>query len=199
MIAIIDYGAGNVRSVANIIEYLGVEYCITDRVEDIEKASKILFPGQGAAKTGMENLQKKGLIDVIKNTKKPFLGICVGMQLLFDYSQEDDTTCLGIIPGKVQKFQSDSPQYKIPQIGWNQIVIQQKSPLLENIKDESYFYFVHSYACYPESTEQIVATSNYINDFCCVVQKDNFYGVQFHAEKSEEKGMQLLRNFFEKV
>lgn len=197
MLTIIDYGAGNVRSLANVIEHLGFEYRISDKAEEIEAASKILFPGQGAAKSGMENLKKKGLINVIKNTTKPFLGICVGMQLLFDFSEEDDTECLGIIPGKVKKFKAKEPTQKVPQIGWNNVTAIKEGLLFKGIDNNSYFYFVHSYACYPKNESCILAKTDYIESFCSMVQKDNFYGAQFHVEKSGEDGLKMLRNFIE--
>ncbi len=194
MLTIIDYGAGNIRSVANIIEHLGFTFQITNKKADIENAEKLIFPGQGAADSSMANLKDLDLIETIQNTKTPFLGICLGMQLLFDFSEEGDTKCLSIIPGKIKKF-PNKEGFKIPQIGWNTVEIKKESALLKDIKDNSYVYFAHSYYCEPKEAAYTLGETDYIFPFTSAIQKDNFYGAQFHPEKSGDAGMQILKNF----
>jgi cyclase len=192
MLAIIDYKAGNTQSLINAIKRIGgVEYLLTNNPEQIKIADKVILPGVGRASQCMNELDKLGLIDVIKNIKVPFLGICVGMQLLFEYSEEDDTTCLGIIPGNVKKFTSDT--LAIPHMGWNTITATTTDPILANIKKENFVYYVHSFAA--EINQYTIAASNYTTDFCGIVRKDNFWGTQFHPEKSASIGAQILENF----
>ncbi len=214
MITIIDYNSGNLTSVANALEKLGFKYKISSSAEEIAKADKIIFPGQGHNAQAMAELKKLNLIDVIKNFKKPFLGICVGMQLLYEFSEEGNVECLGALEGRVKRFKvkpHKSPlsgglsfTFKIPQIGWNNIKLSSQFPActnsgrsalssLKNIPDNSYFYFVHSYYC--PVTEYTLATCEYGNEFTAIVKKDNFYGTQFHPEKSGEVGLKLLKNF----
>ena len=194
-IAIIDYNAGNIASVANALERFGLEYVITRDAKEILSADKVIFPGQGRAKPAMEFLRSAGLVDVIRNVKKPFLGICLGMQLLFESSEEDDAKCLGIIPGRVRKFQDAG--MKIPQIGWNTITATRYDKLFKDVPDTLFAYFANSY--YAESLKPFtIAASTYGNaPFASVVNKDNFYGTQFHPEKSGLLGVQILRNFCE--
>lgn len=195
-LAIVKYNAGNIQSVLFALERLGVNAIVTDDVDALQAADKVIFPGVGAARSAMDSLQEKGLDQVIKSLTQPVLGICVGMQLLFDYSEENDTTCLGIIPAKVKLFQSEqiSPDIpiKVPQIGWNDIY-QLKTGLFKGIPENSYVYYVHSY--YAEMNPFCIATSNYGLEYAGAVQKDNFYGVQFHTEKSAAIGEQILHNF----
>lgn len=195
-LAIVKYNAGNIQSVLFALERLGVNAIVTDELDALQKADKVIFPGVGAARSAMDSLQEKGLDQVIKSLTQPVLGICVGMQLLFDYSEENDTTCLGIIPAKVKLFQSEqiSPDIpiKVPQIGWNDIY-QLKTGLFKGIPENSYVYYVHSY--YAEMNPYCIATSNYGLEYAGAVQKDNFYGVQFHTEKSAAIGEQILHNF----
>jgi glutamine amidotransferase len=191
MIALIDYQAGNVRSVLNALDRLGVSAKLTADPDEIRRAEKIIFPGQGSAQQGMATLEKAGLVDVLRESKVPFLGICLGMQLLFDWSEEGEVDMLGIIPGKVCRFpRGDLP---VPQMGWNVLKSSGDCPLLRGIPDESRFYFVHSYAA--AVGEETLGVSFYGGLFSALVQKDNFYGAQFHPEKSGELGVQLLRNF----
>lgn len=195
MITIIDYGLGNLTSVANALNQLSIPYRISDKSEDIQSSSALIFPGVGAAGEGMKNLKGRRLdqviIDQVANGK-PLLGICLGMQLLFSSSDEGNVGCLNIIKGKVKKFET---KLKVPQIGWNQVNAGSKSKLLKGIGDENYFYFVHSYYCEPEDKQVITGTTNYDQTFCSVLEANNVFGVQFHPEKSGEAGLQLLQNF----
>lgn len=193
-IAVIDYNAGNIASVTNALERFGVPYVITRDAKEILSADKVIFPGQGRAKPAMEFLHESGLADVIHSVKQPFLGICLGMQLLFESSEEDSTKCLGIIEGTVRKFQGEM---KIPQIGWNTITAAKYDPLFKDVPDTLFAYFANSY--YAESAkEYTVAGSSYGNiPFAAVVRKGNFYGTQFHPEKSGVLGVQILKNFCE--
>jgi imidazole glycerol-phosphate synthase subunit HisH len=190
MIAIIDYNAGNTKSVINALNRLNVEVVLTSDSEVILSADKVILPGVGHAATSMMELHSRNLIDTIKNVKVPFLGVCVGMQLMMDRSEEGDTDCLGIIDGEIKKLQSE--EFKIPKMGWNTVKHNEDS-LFKNIDQEAYYYFVHSY--YLPTSKYEIATSNYIEDYSVAVKKDNFFGVQFHPEKSEKAGETLLKNF----
>lgn len=206
MIVVIDYKIGNVGSVVNALDTLGVENIISSDPEIIEKANAIILPGVGAAGTGMKNLKKNGLdkvvIDEIKKGK-PFLGICLGMQLLFEKSEEGNAKCLGIFKGTVKKFKKER---KIPQIGWNKIENQsskikdQKNRvkienLFREIPNNGYFYFVNSYYCDPKDASIVAGKTTYGETFASIVEKDNIIGVQFHPEKSGDVGFRLLKNF----
>jgi imidazole glycerol-phosphate synthase subunit HisH len=193
-LAIVKYNAGNIQSVLFALERLGMEAIVTDDFEELQKADKVIFPGVGAARSAMDSLKEKGLDKIIKELKQPVLGICVGMQLLFDYSEENDTECLGIIPAKVKLFAPPplKGSYKVPQIGWNDIY-NLKTGLFKDVPENSYVYYVHSY--YAEKNPNCIATSNYGLEYCGAVQKDNFFGVQFHTEKSSKVGEQILSNF----
>lgn len=194
MISIIDYGAGNIRSVENALTFLKQPFRIVRKAGELRGSSKVIFPGVGAAGTAMQYLLESGLIDAIGRIQVPFLGICLGLQLLADFSDEDNTQCLSIIPGRVQQF---PPTLKVPQIGWNSVIITQPSPLTDGIPDESFFYFVNSYY-FDAPAENTLGMTPYGLEFPSIVRKDNFYGVQFHPEKSGEIGLRLLRNFCEK-
>jgi glutamine amidotransferase len=189
---IINYHAGNIRSVTFALERIGVEPVLSDSAEEINSADKIIFPGVGEASSAMNYLKEKNLDQVIRNLKQPVLGICLGMQLLCSYSEEGDTACLDIFPTEVKHFQSD--EMKVPQIGWN-TVYDLKSKLFTGIKEKEYMYFVHGY--YAAKNEYSIATANYILEYSCALHKDNFYAVQFHPEKSGKAGEKLLKNFFE--
>lgn len=191
MIQIIDYGAGNIKSVQNALKQLGINSKIISSAKELRNDSKIIFPGVGAAESAMEQLRKRGFTEIIPQIKSPFLGICLGMQLLMDFSEENNTECLEIIKGKVFKF----PKIvKIPQIGWNKVMQEKcKTPLFKNIPDQSYFYFVNSY--YADSVSDSIGTTDYGINFASAISKNNFYGVQFHPEKSGEIGLKLLNNF----
>ena len=201
-IAIIKYNAGNIQSVLYAMERLGVEAEVTDDAEKINAADKVLFPGVGEASSAMQSLIDNNLDQVIKNLKQPVFGICVGMQLLCNHSEENDTKCLGIVPVEVKKFLPPSPSgegavvRKVPQIGWNNIY-NLKSELFRDIEDKSFIYNVHSY--YAEDSEYTIAKCNYGLEYAAAIKKDNFYGVQFHTEKSASIGDQILKNFLEVV
>ena len=191
MIASIKYNAGNVESVQNALNRLGVESIITDKVEEIKSAKKVILPGVGEASSAMNYLKERGLDEVIKSLTQPFLGICLGMQLLCKYSEEGDTECLGVFDTKVKKF---PPQDKVPHMGWNNLG-SLSSPLLKGIESETDVYYVHSF--YAEICENTSAESNYILPFSAMLEKDNFYATQFHPEKSAGIGEQILKNFID--
>ncbi len=190
---IIDYNAGNVRSVLFALERLGVTAELTSDLEKIKAADKVIFPGVGEAKNTMAHLRKTGLADTIYNLKQPTLGICLGMQLLCEHSEEGNTDCLNIIPMKVKKFAATTPSQKIPHVGWNKIRFEKNAPLLQKNKSGDYAYFVHSY--YVENGAYTTATCDYILPFSAALQKDNFYATQFHPEKSGDVGELILKEF----
>lgn len=189
MVAIIDYDAGNVRSLQFALERLGVKSVLTADPQVIKVAEKVIFPGQGAAGSAMEKLQQTGLDQLIPTLQQPVLGICLGMQLLCDATEEGDVKGLGIVSGKVIRF---SDQVKVPQMGWNTISKLQTT-LFKGIKEEDFMYLVHSY--YVPLLPETIAQSDYDGAYSVALQKDNFYGVQFHPEKSSTAGSQLLQNF----
>ena len=194
MIAIIDYQSGNVRSVANALERIGESYVITAEPEEILRADKVIFPGQGRAGQAMGELRALGLVEVLKQIRVPFLGICLGMQLLYEYTEEDETKGLGILSGKVRKFKS-SKELKVPLVGWNTVVQIKYDKLFEEISDTLYAYFVNSYYA-PAEGENVLASYSYGSTrAAAIVKKDNFYGTQFHPEKSGALGIQMLKNF----
>jgi glutamine amidotransferase len=193
-LAIIKYNAGNIQSVLNALERLGVQAEVTDNAEKIKTADKVIFPGVGEASSAMKSLQQNHLDEIIRELKQPVLGICVGMQLLCSHSEENDTDCLGIVPVQVKKFKVKNSRLKVPQVGWNTIYDLQ-SPLFKNIANNSYIYNVHSY--YAEDSEYTIAKCNYGIEYAAAIQKDNFYGVQFHTEKSAETGDKIIKNFLE--
>lgn len=193
MLTIIKYNAGNIQSVLYALERIGMEATVTDDVELIQKADKVIFPGVGEASTAMNYLKERGLDKVIKNLEQPVLGICLGMQLMCNYSEENDTACLGIFDENVKHFQpSSGMSAKVPQIGWNDIY-DLKTDLFKNLPLHSYCYFVHGY--YAALGSHTIATANYTLPYSAGLHKDNFYGVQFHPEKSAAVGEQILKNF----
>jgi imidazole glycerol-phosphate synthase subunit HisH len=196
MITIIDYGLGNLASVANALKKLEIPYEISGDIEVLKKAKALILPGVGSASQGMENLKAKDIDKVVIDQAKkgtPILGICLGMQLLLSSSEEGSANCLGLIDGEVKKFNTT---LKVPQIGWNQVESKNNSILLKGISN-SYFYFVNSYYCAPEDKNLIKGVTEYDLSFCSVMENDNLYGVQFHPEKSGDAGLQLLKNFWE--
>ena len=189
MIAIVKYNAGNISSVKNAVERLGYSCLVTDDKTLLQQAEKVIFPGVGEASSAMKYLKERGLDEVIKNLKQPVLGICLGQQLLCQFSEEGDTECLGIFEASVKKF---DPKLKVPHMGWNTIS-GLNSELFKGISNEEDFYFVHSY--YAEICRETTAICEYIVPFSASMQKDNFYAIQFHPEKSSGAGEQLLLNF----
>ena len=190
-VAIIDSGGSNLRSVAKAVDRLNKSYVITDIADEIMKASFVILPGVGSAKNVMSELKNKNLVDVINNLKQPVLGICIGMQILFEYSAEGNTKCLGLIEGEIQKF-DESADLKVPQMGWNKVTFSDQKLK----KFNNYYYFANSY--YSSIQKHTTATSEYGDIFTSVVEKNNFLGCQFHPEKSSEAGEYFLQYFFQK-
>lgn len=191
-VAIIKYNAGNVQSVQYALQRLGYSSVVTDDHNAITSADKVIFPGVGNAYSAMQSLKEKKLDETIKQLTQPVLGICVGMQLLCKHSEENDTTGLEIIDLEVKKFTSADRNFKVPQMGWNNIY-DLSSALFEGVNEDSFVYYVHSY--YAEYGNETIATTDYILPYSAVIQKNNFYGVQFHTEKSAEVGDRILLNF----
>lgn len=192
MIAIIKYNAGNIHSVVHALRREGVEPIVTDDKELIRRADKVIFPGVGEASTTMDYLKAHEMDSLIKSLTQPVLGICLGMQLMCKESEEGDAKCLGIFDVNVKKFQRTSFEDKIPHMGWNQIT-DLRSPLMENVKDKGYVYFVHSY--YVPLCAETIAKTDYLIPFSAALNKDNFYATQFHPEKSGDVGSRILKNF----
>ncbi len=188
-VALIKYNAGNIQSVKFALNRIGIEPVLTDSIKEIQSAEKVIFPGVGEASSAMTYLKEKSLDSVIKNLKQPVLGICLGMQLMCKFSDEGNTDCLGIFDSSVKQFKWD---LKVPQIGWNNIY-NLKSNLFKGLSENEFQYFVHGY--YVELGQNTIATTNYITEYSSALQKDNFYGVQFHPEKSSKAGEQILKNF----
>jgi len=197
MITIIDYGMGNLHSLANALQFLGEKVKIANGPKEIARAKKLIFPGVGNFGKAIENLKKRKIGPILQNSIEkgtPFLGICLGLQLLFEESQEaPGVKGLGVFKGKIIRFQ----KVKIPQIGWNQLKIQKKSKILKGIRDKSFVYFMHSFYPQPEDKKIISALTNYGKDFCSAVELKNIFGVQFHPEKSGKIGLKILKNFVE--
>jgi len=199
MIAIIDYEGGNLTSVQRAVRHVGHEAVITRNPLEIEKASRLIFPGVGAAGAAMDVLNRAGLTGVVKTQvlekKKPFLAICIGIQILFGHSEEDDTPCLGILPGVVRRFPGTDPSLKIPQIGWNQVRQVRPHPLFAGVPQDAEFYFVNSYYCVPQDPSVVIGETEYGLRFVSAVSKDNLFATQFHLEKSGPAGLRMLQNF----
>jgi imidazole glycerol-phosphate synthase subunit HisH len=192
-IVIIKYNAGNIQSVLFALERIGLQATVTDDAELIKAADKVIFPGVGEASTAMNYLKERGLDKLILSLQQPVLGICLGMQLMCKHSEENDTECLGIFDAvTVKKFIPTNSNEKVPQIGWNNIY-QLKSNLFKGVEENSWCYFVHGY--YAENNSFSIATTDYVQPYCSALQKSNFYGVQFHPEKSAAIGEQILKNF----
>ncbi len=193
-VAIVKYNAGNIYSVVNALRRLGIEPLLTDNAEELDKASKVIFPGQGNAREAMEYLHAHHLDEVIKNLKQPVLGICVGQQLLCRHSEEGNVDCLGIFDVDVKRFTPQRHEDKVPAMGWNEIK-PNSNPLLKDLGPHPYVYFVHSY--YVPVCKETIAEADYILPYSACLHKDNFYTCQFHPEKSGKVGEQILRNFLE--
>ena len=203
MIVIINYGASNLRSIVNKIERIGVKTIVTARPQVITKAEKIILPGVGHFAMGMESLKKTHLIPVLNkkviDEKVPILGICLGLQFFSLWGEEGNVRGLGWIKAKTKKFNFPNNNLKIPHMGWNTLKIKRKSLLFNGIQRDARFYFVHSYHVCCQDDEDILATTNYGYDFVSAIQHENIYGTQFHPEKSHQDGMQIIRNFMEKI
>ena len=196
MIAIIDYGAGNLRSVVNALSRLGHQAKVTTSPSQVLKAQAVILPGVGAAADTMANLRQQGMDEPIRQVVaegKPFLGVCIGMQVLLSGTEEGGNhQCLGVIPGMVRKF---APGLKVPHMGWNQLKQKRAHPVFEGIDDGAYFYFVHSYYVEPDDKEMVAGETEYGIPFCSVAAKDNLIATQFHPEKSGEVGLKVYDNF----
>ena len=208
MIGIVDYNAGNIKSVERALSFLNCEYVISKNPTDLKNVDKLIFPGVGEAKYAMEQLKKTGFDDFLKDfaeSKKLILGICLGSQIIFDYSEEGDVNCLGLIKGKIKHFDSvldknclneNGLKYKIPHMGWNNLdYLKPEDKIFTEIDKNASFYFVHSYLIQPENPEVILATADYGVKVPSAVKSDNIYAFQFHPEKSGEWGLKLLQNF----
>lgn len=205
MIVVVDYGMGNLRSVQKAFEAVGADASVTSDPADILSARSVVLPGVGAFKDCMNNLDRLNLIEPIRKSiqsGKPFLGICLGLQLLFSQSEEFGfVPGLNILPGKVVRFSHDmmepdgTSRLKVPHMGWNQVKIEKKAPLFDSIEKDSYFYFVHSYYVVPEDSSVVATSTRYGLDFVSAIQRDNLFALQFHPEKSQRRGLALLKEF----
>lgn len=197
MIAIIDYGAGNLMSVKKALDFIGEENIITEKPEEIELADRVILPGVGSFGDAMESMKQRGLVETVKNaalSDKPFLGICLGLQLLFAKSDESpEASGLGVLKGDISLIPSNG--LKVPHIGWNSVEIAENSRLFKGIPQNTYFYFVHSYYLNNADKNDVAAVTHYGVDIECAVERGNLFATQFHPEKSGEAGLELLRNF----
>lgn len=204
-IAVVDYGMGNLRSVSKALEHVAPnkQVVVTSRPQDIDEASHVVFPGQGAMPDCMRELESRGVRDAVIHAaaNKPFLGICIGLQLLFDHSEEGDANGLGIIPGRVKRFDAtlmhdaNGDKLKVPHMGWNQVYQTKPHPLWADIEDAARFYYVHSYFVTPNDASLESGYTEYPQRFTGAIAKENIFAVQFHPEKSQHAGLQLLSNF----
>jgi glutamine amidotransferase len=205
-VAVVDYGMGNLRSVSQAVMHVaagtGLQVVVTSRPEEVHAAERVVLPGQGAMRDCMRELHDSGLKDAVLDAaaRKPLMGVCVGMQMLLDHSEEQDTPGLGLLPGRVRRFrldgrlQPDGSRYKVPQMGWNQ-VLQRPHALWAGVPDASYFYFVHSFFADPAESSDTAGETDYGDRFTCALARDNIFATQFHPEKSAEHGLTLYRNF----
>jgi imidazole glycerol-phosphate synthase subunit HisH len=198
MITIVDYDAGNLRSVKRACDATGIDAVLSKDPEAIARAERIIFPGVGAAKSAVDTLTRTGLGDALKAAHAkgiPILGICLGSQIVLDESEEGDVPCLGLLPGRTRRFRISDPRLKVPHIGWNDVRVERPHPLLQGIEPGDEFYFVHSFYPSPRDDDRIFATSDYGGAFCCALGKDNLFATQFHPEKSGPLGLGLLSRF----
>ena len=202
MITIINYNAGNITSVARALQKIGQDFVITDDPQKLEAASHVIFPGVGAAGEAMAYLRKKKIDVWLKQyikTGLPLLGICLGTQIILDYSEENDTSCIGLVAGSTKRFPdkliTEGLPLKIPHMGWNSITFRRNHPVFANVSPEAEFYFVHSYYPAPSDEAVVLGTTDYGVNFCSVLAKENLVATQFHPEKSGRPGLQILRNF----
>lgn len=193
-VAIVRYNAGNIYSVVNALRRLGVEPLLTDDAEQLMRADRVIFPGQGEARSAMTYLQQNGLDDVIRGLRQPVLGICIGQQLLCSHSEEGDTPCIGVFDSPVVRFRPERHEEKVPAMGWNALY-GLRGPLFRGIAEGEYVYFVHSY--YVPQCEHTIATADYITTYSAALQCGNFFATQFHPEKSGRTGERILINFLE--
>jgi imidazole glycerol-phosphate synthase subunit HisH len=191
-IAIVNAGGSNISSLTFALDRIKASYITTNQISQIEDSSHVILPGVGAANDAMDKLKKSNLIEVVRNLKQPTLGICLGMQLLLDHSMENNVNCLSIIEGKCKAF-SQQDKCPVPHMGWNNVNFNKPSPLTEDLDNDDYFYFVHSY--YVPIANSSIGITDYSESFASIIQKDNFFGTQFHPEKSSDQGSKLLRTF----
>ena len=197
-VTIVDYDAGNLRSVQRACHKVGLDAVITAEPEQIARADKVIFPGVGSAVSAIDTLHRRGLFEALiefYRTGKPFLGICLGSQIILQFTDEGDKECLGLVDGACQRFDFPDRTLKIPHIGWNEIEIQRSHHMLKNVQSGDEFYFVHSYFNRPSQKEAVVAVTEYGLEFCSVLAKDNLFATQFHLEKSGRKGLSILSEF----
>ena len=204
-IAVVDYGMGNLRSVAKALEHVAPKHrvIISSQASEIDAAARVVFPGQGAMRDCMRNLDQSGLRGAVLRAaaSKPLFGVCVGEQMLFDWSAEASTAGLGVLPGKVERFDpqrmidSDGSRLKVPHMGWNRVRQSKPHPIWSNIPDQAYFYFVHSFYAVPAHTHLVAGTTDYGGRFTCAVASDNIFATQFHPEKSAAFGLKMYANF----
>jgi len=204
-IVVVDYGMGNLRSVAQALMHVApeAEVTVSAQADAIRAADRIVLPGQGAMPDCMQSLRDSGLLEALMEAvrNKPLFGVCVGEQMLFDSSEEGNARCLGLLPGKVVKFQldgqiqPDGSRFKVPQMGWNQVRQLKPHPIWDGVADGSYFYFVHSYYAVPDQMDHVLGETVYGLPFCCAAGRDNIFATQFHPEKSASAGLQLYKNF----
>ena len=197
LVAIVDYRAGNVRSVERALQRFGADARVTSDARVIESADGVVFPGQGACDSSMAELRRRGLVGPIRDYiagGRPFLGVCLGLQLLLERSEEGEEPCLGVIAGTVRRFPDDAG-LKVPHMGWNRVNLRQRPPMMRDVPDDSHFYFVHGYYADPSAEGVVAATTHYGLEFCSAVAWDNVLGVQFHPEKSGATGLLVYRNF----
>jgi glutamine amidotransferase len=202
MIAIINYNAGNITSVARALQNIGHDFVITDEAKKLEAASHVIFPGVGAAGEAMAYLREKNLDVWLKNyikTGKPLLGICLGTQIILDYSEENETDCIGLVAGSTKRFPdkltSGGQALKVPHMGWNSVTFRRSHPVFTDVSPDAEFYFVHSYYPAPSDESAVLGVTDYGMKFCSVLAKENLVAMQFHPEKSGRPGLQILRNF----
>ncbi len=194
-VAIVKYNAGNIFSVINAVRRMGIEPLWTDSPEELMSADRVIFPGQGEARSAMDYLRAHNLDRVIAGLRQPTLGICVGQQLLCAHSEEGDTDCIGVFPIRVRRFVPNVHEEKVPCMGWNALSFPQPSPLFRGLGESDYVYFVHSYYC--ELCDSTIATADYILPYSAALQRDNFFATQFHPEKSGAVGRLILQNFID--
>jgi glutamine amidotransferase len=206
-VAVVDYGMGNLRSVSQAVLHVaadsGLDVVITSNPDEVYAAERVVLPGQGAMRDCMRELADSGLKDAVLDAaaRKPLMGVCVGMQMLLDHSEEQDTPGLGLIPGIVKRFQlegriqPDGSRYKVPQMGWNRVSQRSAHPIWAGVPDESWFYFVHSFYAAPSNASHIAGETDYGSRFTCAVARDNIFATQFHPEKSAALGLKLYQNF----